>query len=234
MNASKVDVERMDDPWTIALGVFLSVVALLTVGGNILVLVAVGTSHLMQGVTNSFVTSLAWTDLLTGALVMPPNIAKIITGAWIFGPTICVLWNIVDIICGVASIETLCVIAIDRYVAITSPLRYKELMTPLRARLLIGGVWLLSTAISVIPIMLGWFKSDDPAAQACYADPDCCEYVSGKLYTAISSVIVFYMPLSIMVFVYSRVLKEAERQVDELDRRQEQADLILVQVRIHI
>uniref|UniRef100_A0A8C4QHV2 G-protein coupled receptors family 1 profile domain-containing protein n=1 Tax=Eptatretus burgeri TaxID=7764 RepID=A0A8C4QHV2_EPTBU len=203
----------------LGIGILLMFIAAVTTVGNLLVLGALAWSReVLQGVTFSFIGSLAFADLIMGALVMPAGAAYILGGSWRLGELMCLLWNSVDVLSTTASIDTLCVIAMDRYVAITDPLRYQMHLTPKRARFLIAFVWFIAAMISFFPILMGWWRSDDPAA--CYADPDCCEYVSGKLYTAISSVIVFYMPLSIMVFVYSRVLKEAERQVSVLNSSQ--------------
>uniref|UniRef100_UPI00358DDF2D beta-1 adrenergic receptor-like n=1 Tax=Myxine glutinosa TaxID=7769 RepID=UPI00358DDF2D len=203
----------------IALGIFFIFLAIITVPGNILVLRAISSNkRLMQGVTNRFVSSLACADLLIGAVIMPLHASLLIIGSWSAGSTICEMWISIDVLSGTASIETLCAIAIDRYVAITSPLRYQSIMTRRRAYIIIICVWLISAAISVLPIHLGWWRSDDPAAQTCYDDPTCCDFITNKYFAIISSAISFYIPLIIMIFVYNRVLKEAERQVSILEK----------------
>uniref|UniRef100_A0A8C4R874 Adrenoceptor beta 1 n=1 Tax=Eptatretus burgeri TaxID=7764 RepID=A0A8C4R874_EPTBU len=191
-NTTNVDV--LLQPIDIAFGTFLIFLTIITVAGNILVLGAISCNkRLMQGVTNCFVSSLACADLA--------------------GSTMCEIWISIDVLSSTASIETLCVIAIDRYVAITSPLRYQSIMTRRRASILIICVWLMSGTISILPIHLGWWRSGDPAAQACYDDPRCCDFITNKYFAIISSAISFYIPFIIMIFVYNRVLKEAERQV---------------------
>ena len=213
-NNNTTNVDVLLQPIDIALGTFLIFLTIITVVGNILVLGAISCNkRLMQGVTNCFVSSLACADLLIGALIMPPGASLLITGYWSAGSTMCAMWTSIDVLCSTASIETLCAIAIDRYVAITSPLRYQSIMTRRRASILIICVWLISGAISILPIHLGWWRSDDPAAQACYDDPTCCDFITNKYFAIISSAISFYIPLIIMIFVYNRVLKEAERQV---------------------
>uniref|UniRef100_UPI00358E274B beta-1 adrenergic receptor-like n=1 Tax=Myxine glutinosa TaxID=7769 RepID=UPI00358E274B len=210
----------------IALGTFFIFLAIITVVGNILVLGAISSNkRLMQGVTNCFVSSLACADLLIGALIMPPGASLILTGYWSAGSTMCAVWTSIDILSVTASIETLCAIAIDRYVAITSPLRYQSIMTRRRAYILIICVWFMSATISVLPIHLGWWRSDDPAAQTCYDDPTCCDFITNKYFAVISSAFSFYIPLIIMIFVYNRVLKEAERQAKLIIQRDKQHGL---------
>uniref|UniRef100_UPI00358E8B88 beta-4C adrenergic receptor-like n=1 Tax=Myxine glutinosa TaxID=7769 RepID=UPI00358E8B88 len=47
---------------------------------------------------------------------------------------------------------------------------------------------------------------------ACDKDPSCCDFISSKSYAVVGVTIAFYIPLAVMIFVYSRVLKEAELQ----------------------
>uniref|UniRef100_A0A8C4NAF8 G-protein coupled receptors family 1 profile domain-containing protein n=1 Tax=Eptatretus burgeri TaxID=7764 RepID=A0A8C4NAF8_EPTBU len=98
-------------------------------------------------------------------------------------------------------------------------------MTRRRASIVIICVWLISGAISILPIHLGWWRSSDPTAQACYDDPTCCDFITNKYFAIMSSAMSFYIPLIIMIFVYNRVLKEAEHQAKLIIQQDKQLGL---------
>ncbi len=61
-----------------------------------------------------------------------------------------------------ASILHLVVISLDRYIAVTHPITYPNLMTSKKAKLLIAGAWILSFVIC-FPPLVGWNDKDEEA-----------------------------------------------------------------------
>ena len=106
--------------------VLLSVLIPVIVIGNVLVILAFGTTRRLRTTTNYFVVSLAFTDILVGGLSLPIFTVVINKGViWQReNPDVNLLWTAIDMIASIASIVNLMYISVDRYVCIQYPLRY--------------------------------------------------------------------------------------------------------------
>ena len=214
MNITTTDEYSIPEPYYTSLILFFASLSAFTILGNSLVLTAVIHSHhLMHGVTHFYICSLSVADLLIGIVVIPLTTMQVLHVPSIFGRDVCNFLSAVDIACVTVSITTLCAIAIDRYIAVTRPLRYRTVVTRTRACGVVVLLWSLSISISFLPIFLGWNRSNEPEYQLCYEDPECCSSFFSKEYTLAATIIPFYIPSSIMILVYWRVLKEANKQV---------------------
>ncbi|KAF7668900.1 hypothetical protein LDENG_00281320 [Lucifuga dentata] len=129
------------------------VIALLSISGNVLVCWAVAINTTLKNATNYFLVSLAVADILVGCLAIPFAITiSIGINLDFYG---CLFLACFVLVLTQSSIFSLLAIAIDRYLAVKIPLRYKELMTGKTAREIITILWILSFVIGLIPFF-GW------------------------------------------------------------------------------
>ncbi|KAI7812847.1 dopamine receptor D7 [Triplophysa rosa] len=190
----------------------LFILVLTTFVGNALVCTAVVRfRHLRCKMAYVFVVSLAVSDLLVASLVMPWKAVTEIAGFWPFGH-FCEVWIAFDIMCSTASILNLCIISVDRYWAISSPLSYEQRMTRRVAFVMAGVAWTLSVLISFIPVQLNWHKTlghEGDLGETAYK----CDASLNRTYAITSSLISFYIPVTVMIVTYSRIFIIAQRQI---------------------
>ncbi|XP_078144562.1 5-hydroxytryptamine receptor 4 [Centroberyx gerrardi] len=213
----------------IVLTIFLSIIIIMTVFGNLLVMVALCKDrHLRKKKTNYFIVSLAFADLLVALVVMPFAAIELTTGQWRYGEIFCLVRTSLDVLLTTASILHLCCIALDRYYAICcQPLVYRHKMTPVRVAVMLGGCWLIPSFISFLPIMQSWNAIgiediiEERQAAAGGSNDTSCVFLVNRPYALICSAVAFYVPLALMVLAYQRIYVTAmthARQIETLQR----------------
>ena len=86
-------------------------------------------------------------------------------------------------------------------------------MTVHVAAAMIGIAWTAPTLISFLPIFLGWYTTEDHIKWR--KDPvnsNICMLKPNVPYAILSSTLTFWLPVSVMLIMYRRVYKEAQRQ----------------------
>ncbi|XP_038046570.1 D(1) dopamine receptor-like [Patiria miniata] len=201
----------------VLMGITLYAITVCSIVGNILVIVAVLTvRRLRSSITNYFIVSLACADLMVSMLVMPFAAVFEITDSWPFGLAFCDAFQAFDILSATASILNLCVISLDRFMAITSPFTYYSRMNSRTAFALIATAWIVSFLISVLPVTLDLHEDEDLKAIGWYSDPYFCVLSMNSTYALISSLISFYIPAAIILFTYARIYVVARRQARQI------------------
>ncbi|XP_045887532.1 alpha-1A adrenergic receptor-like [Micropterus dolomieu] len=201
---SEVDLTR-----AIPLGLVLGAFIVFAIAGNILVILSVVCNRHLRTPTNYFIINLAIADLLLSTTVLPVSATLEILDYWVFGRIFCDIWAAVDVLCCTASIMSLCVISIDRYIGVSHPLQYPGIVTEKRALLAMLGVWALSVVISIGPLF-GWKQEPSP-------DDTVCPITEEPFYALFSSLGSFYIPLVVILAMYCRVYIVAKRTTKNLE-----------------
>ncbi|XP_028265784.1 adenosine receptor A1 [Parambassis ranga] len=123
--------------------------------GNALVVcaVCVGIRDSLREPTFCFLVSLAVADFLVGVAAVP--LAVVLDGWVSLTPDLCLLLSCVVLVLTQASVLSLLAIAIDRYLRLHTPLRYKSLATQKRTWLAVSVCWVLSCLLGFTPLF-GW------------------------------------------------------------------------------
>nr|XP_023653404.1 5-hydroxytryptamine receptor 2A-like [Paramormyrops kingsleyae]XP_023653405.1 5-hydroxytryptamine receptor 2A-like [Paramormyrops kingsleyae]XP_023653406.1 5-hydroxytryptamine receptor 2A-like [Paramormyrops kingsleyae]XP_023653407.1 5-hydroxytryptamine receptor 2A-like [Paramormyrops kingsleyae]XP_023653408.1 5-hydroxytryptamine receptor 2A-like [Paramormyrops kingsleyae]XP_023653409.1 5-hydroxytryptamine receptor 2A-like [Paramormyrops kingsleyae]XP_023653410.1 5-hydroxytryptamine recept len=182
------------------------VVIFLTVGGNILVILAVSLEKRLQNATNFFLRSLAVADMLVGILVMPVSLINILYDyVWPLPSALCPIWIYLDVLFSTASIMHLCAISLDRYVAIRHPIQHSRFNSRTTAKLKIAAVWTISVGISMPIPVIGLHNEDQV-----FVNGSCA--LNEERFMLVGSFVAFFIPLVIMVVTYCLTVQVLQRQ----------------------
>ncbi|XP_041724208.1 5-hydroxytryptamine receptor 2C [Coregonus clupeaformis] len=182
------------------------VIIALTVGGNILVILAVSLEKKLQNATNFFLRSLAVADMLVGILVMPISLINILYDyAWPLPSALCPIWIYLDVLFSTASIMHLCAISLDRYVAIRNPIEHSRFNSRTKAMMKIAAVWTISIGVSMPIPVIGLHNKDKV-----FVNGSCV--LNEERFMLIGSFVAFFIPLVIMVVSYCLTIQVLQRQ----------------------
>ncbi|XP_068602247.1 trace amine-associated receptor 8a-like [Brachionichthys hirsutus] len=122
--------------------VTFSSISLLTTTLNLVVIISISHFKQLHTPTNLLLLSLAVSDCIVGLLVLLQIV--LINGCWIFSDILCATYYVVDYTFTSASIGTMVLISVDRYVAICDPLHYSTTITETKLKISICLCWMLS------------------------------------------------------------------------------------------
>ncbi|KAL2088752.1 hypothetical protein ACEWY4_015651 [Coilia grayii] len=178
----------------------VTVIILVTIVGNVLVIVAVLTSRALRAPQNLFLVSLASADILVATLVIPFSLANEVMGYWYFGRTWCAFYLALDVLFCTSSIVHLCAISLDRYWSVTKAVSYNLKRTPKRIKSMIAVVWVISAVISFPPLIM----TKDGEQE--------CLIIDETWYILSSCLVSFFAPGFIMITVYCKIYRVAKQR----------------------
>ncbi|KAG1970711.1 alpha-1A adrenergic receptor [Pimephales promelas] len=226
-NCTGIPVFEIDLTKTLALGLVLMLFIIFGVMGNILVILSVACHRNFRSVSHYFIANLAVADLLLSSVVIPFSAVSEALERWVFGRHFCNVWAALDVLCCTASILSLCVISVDRCIAVSYPLQYPFWATSRRALAAVAALWALSAAISVGPLF-GW---RDPMPE----DESVCRVNEEPGYAIFSAACSFYVPLAVILAMYCRVYVVARRKTRSMSKSRQKNGLTEhgVTLRVH-
>lgn len=193
-------------------------IVLITLVGNLLVIISISHFKQLHTPTNWLIHSMATVDLLLGCLVMPYSMLRTVEQYWHFGEIFCKIHTSADIMLSSASIFHLSFISIDRYYAVCEPLRYKTKINMLVIFVMIFISWFVPAifAFGMIFLELNFKGAQEIYYKHIYCK-GCCSVFFSKISGILAFMISFYIPGSIMSCVYYRLYFIAKGQARSIN-----------------
>ena len=183
--------------------------------GNCSIALIVYKMKTMRKPINLFILNMAMSDLLFLITVGGQILLALKPNSWIFrgssGNTVCKIKDLLPSISVAVSIQSLVLIAVDRYDAVVYPLR-SPFIKPSRCPIFILSTWILAVAV-YLPKCLAVELVEHPVPK--------CELQWSKIFGESSSfanfylatfVALFYCPLTLITILYSMIFRKLKTQ----------------------
>ncbi|XP_056287637.1 trace amine-associated receptor 3-like [Pseudoliparis swirei] len=183
--------------------ILLSSISVFTVILNLLVIISISHFRQLHTPTNLLLLSLAVSDFFVGFMMSCHML--LIDGCWLLGDLMCALYNVLSFIITPASIGTMVLISVDRYVAICEPLHYANKVTQKRVQVCVCLCWICS---ALLHSLLLKDNLEQPGRYNSCLDLTCVNYIAGLADLFFS----FIGPVTVIIVLYMRVFVVAVTQ----------------------
>ncbi|XP_006819687.1 RYamide receptor-like [Saccoglossus kowalevskii] len=187
----------------IILIIVYALTVMVTIIGNTTVIVVLSCGSRSISELNKFIINLAVGDMMMAIFCMPFTFVHGLLRRWVFGEVMCPLVLFLQQISVGVSIFTLTAIGVDRYQAVTNPIKAK--VSTSRTKFIILGIWLLSLIISIEPLINARAVLKESRSGDWYYQ--CDEHWSHQstaiVYEILMFIFVFVVPLGILCWAYS-------------------------------
>nr|XP_006626539.2 PREDICTED: trace amine-associated receptor 4-like [Lepisosteus oculatus] len=201
----------------VAMYIFMVGTMLATVSGNLMVIISIAHFKQLHSPTNFLTLSLGCADCLLGAFVMPYSMVRSVETCWYFGDLFCKIHSSLDMTISVASILHLTFIAVDRYVAICDPLRYRSKITTFVVAIFIGISWIYSLGLGFGVV---FSKINLTGIEEFVILNSCvgtCFLIFNKHWGVLAALLAFLIPGTVMISLYVKIFMVASRHVRVLN-----------------
>ena len=218
-----------------------SVILLFSLFGNLAVILIVWKNERMRTTTNLLISNMAASDLLISVFAVPRELAQIYAGhrRWlidgVLGSISCKLVYVFQDISTAVSIQSLVVIAIDRYRGIVYPF-HPPLITSKVCKAIIPIIWIVaiglhSTYFYTVRLVVRDNKSYCTFSWA----PKFEHRKTQERYFIFISFILIFIPLCVILTLYTRIVLELKKRNNmntgesaELRRQRQREDIAIV------
>ncbi|XP_056593211.1 trace amine-associated receptor 13c-like [Triplophysa dalaica] len=187
---------------SVILYTFIFLASVFTVFLNLLVIISISHFKKLHTPINLLILSLAVADLIVGLIVIPLMGIRYIDTCWYLGETFCSLFVFIAFTVVSASLSNLVFISVDRYIAVTDPLRYTVRVTTNKTVFCIVLNWLCSVLYSL-------YFYEALTQEGCYGD--CAIHFTMK-HVVMDLVVTFIAPCVVIMSLYVKIFCVAKHQ----------------------
>lgn len=137
----------------IVLIVLYTVTIILSVGGNLLVIIVFTVGKRSRTDLSGFLINLAVSDLIMAIFCLPFTFTMTMLSNWIFSAPMCPIVLYMQLVSVTASVCTNMAIGVDRFWVVTFPLRSR--FTKSRSKVVIALIWAVSLGLSSVQLVVG-------------------------------------------------------------------------------
>ncbi|XP_067216592.1 allatostatin-A receptor-like isoform X3 [Linepithema humile] len=148
------DRELVEKIVMVVVPLFFGMIGILGLAGNSLVVVVVAANAGMRSTTNILIINLAVADLLFVIFCIPFTATDFVLPYWPFGNVWCKIVQYLIIVTAYASVYTLVLMSLDRYLAVVHPIASMSWRTEHHAILAICVAWVLILALSTPALVI--------------------------------------------------------------------------------
>ncbi|XP_071442254.1 allatostatin-A receptor-like [Hetaerina americana] len=138
---------------SIIVPVIFGIIVLVGLFGNALVVVVVAANQTMRSTTNLLIINLAVADLLFIVFCVPFTATDYALPYWPFGDAWCKIVQYLIVVTALASVYTLVLMSLDRFLAVVHPVASMSVRTQKNAAAAIGVTWVVILAAS-FPVII--------------------------------------------------------------------------------
>ncbi len=171
----------------------------------IMVVLPSSLSRQLHTPNNFLLLSLAVSDFFVGLIILFQIV--LLEGCWFLGDIMCAVYSILDYIVTSASIGTMVLISIDRYVAICDPLHYPNKITQKIVKTVVCLCWVCSVVCN--SLLLKDNLEQPGRYNSCVGQ---CVIVIDNVAGIFDLFLAFIAPVSVIVILYMRVFVVAVSQ----------------------
>ena len=209
--------------YKIELTIALSLIIAVSLTGNSFIVLIVYKTPTLRKPINYFIASMSMSDLLYSIIWIPYKLSKLHTNSWLiggqFGQALCKLIPFFADFFTIVSIQNLVLITVDRFGAVVFPLRSPFLRSKL-CPFFIPATWIVAAAVCSTTLFAKELVEYSAGEIICVVrwEEAFGEHSSFADYQLACSILFTYIPVTLLVLLYSIILIRLKTQVHPGER----------------